>query len=228
MSTLPLVFRGDKIRALVVGGGEIALRKVQNLIEVEAQVTVISPIVISELQDICKENQSVRLLERLFCVGDTRLREHADPKKVAFNLVIAATDDPVTNEAISTECQAEGIPVNIVDVPELCTVYFSAVVREEPLQISISTEGKAPFLARHLKHELVDFAHRWAPRVRWGSTYRNWVKEHVAEFSQREEMLGRFLELNDAEIAAWDRKQPPVQMWESWAQELNIKLRETP
>lgn len=228
MSTLPLIFRGDRISALVVGGGEIALRKVQNLMEVGAHVTVIAPVVVPELKKLCHDNRNARLLERMFCTGDTRLRRHHDPKKAAFNLVIAATDDNATNRVISAECQAEGIPVNIVDVPELCTVYFAAVVRDEPLMIAISTEGKAPFLARHMKHELVDFTNHWAPRVRWGSTFRSWVKEHVSEFSQREEMLGNFLEISDAELATWDIDNPPVSLWEGWAAQLSIQLNEIP
>ncbi len=221
MSTLPLIFRGDRIRALVVGGGEVALHKVHKLREVGAHITIISQDVHPEIRALAKEHRSVRLLERLYCTGDTRLRRHHDPKKVAFNLVIAATDDPATNEAISAECQADGIPVNIVDVPELCTVYFAAVVRDEPLQLSISTEGEAPFLARHLKHELHDFAERWAPRVRWGSTFRRWVKEHVSEFSQREAMYDRFLAVSDSELAAWDSADPPHDLWQTWAAELN-------
>jgi siroheme synthase-like protein len=226
MSTLPLIFRGDRIRALVIGGGKIALHKVQNLMDVGAEVTVISPDVDPELNEICEKNRSIRLLDRKFALGDTRAKHHDNPGKVAYNLVIAATDDPATNEAISAECQADGIPVNVVDVPELCTAYFAAVVRDEPLLIAISTDGKAPFLARHLKHELADFAHKWAPRVRWGSTFRSWVKVHIPMFSQREEMLGKFLELSDPELAAWDIENPPVNLWQDWAEELNIQLRE--
>ncbi|HEX04478.1 MAG TPA: bifunctional precorrin-2 dehydrogenase/sirohydrochlorin ferrochelatase [Bacteroidetes bacterium] len=227
MSTLPLIFRGDRISALVVGGGQIALRKIQNLMEVGAHVTVIAPHVIPEIKEICHQNHYARLLERMFCTGDTRLRRHHDPRKVAFNLVIAATDDNATNKAISAECQADGIPVNIVDVPELCTVYFAAVVRDEPLMISISTEGEAPFLARHMKHELNDFTKHWAPRVRWGSTFRKWVKDQVSEFSQREKMLGTFLEVSDGELATWDIENPPLSLWEGWAAQLNIQLKKT-
>lgn len=219
MHTLPLVFRGDRLRALVVGGGTVALHKVEKLLEVGAHVTVIAPVVVPELEHLLESTRSARLLKRLFCTGDTRLRRRMDPKRTAFNLIIGATDDPAVNEAISAEAMAEGIPVNIVDVPELCSVYFAAQVRDEPLLVAISTQGEAPFLAKRLKDDVARVVDHWAPHARWAARFRAWVKDAVRDPDARLHLYDRFLDLDDAEIASWDVDNPPLELWNRWLSE---------
>jgi siroheme synthase-like protein len=85
-----------------------------------------------------------RVVERAFRPGDVR----------GHVLAVAATDDAAVNRRVHSACRRRGIPVNVVDVPELCTFIVPAVLRRGALTIAISTGGLSPTLARTLKRRL--------------------------------------------------------------------------
>ncbi|HEX2951528.1 MAG TPA: bifunctional precorrin-2 dehydrogenase/sirohydrochlorin ferrochelatase [Armatimonadota bacterium] len=122
---------------LVVGGGNVALRKVEGLLTADALVTVISPQVLTM-------PPSVTVL----------LREVTDDDIRHVTLVIAATDHHQLNAHIAEVARLRGILVNVVDAPQYCSFILPAVVRQGALQIAISTGGASPTLARKLRHEL--------------------------------------------------------------------------
>ncbi len=128
---------------LVVGGGEVGLRKVQTLLECGGRVTVVSPEVTEGL---------ARLAETGRIVWKERVYQTADVKDVF--LVIGATSDMAVNERISRDAASENILCNIADVPQACNFILPAVVRRGDLQLSVSTTGKSPAFAKHLKREL--------------------------------------------------------------------------
>lgn len=136
-----LVLRGRK--ALVVGGGRVALAKIRELRKAGALVTAVAP-------DFLPELAKFRGLRRRR--GPYR---PADLRGAA--VVIAATDDPAVNRAVSRDCRRQVIPVNVVDRPDLCTFFAASVFRRGPLQVAISTEGLAPGLAKSLRRELERF-----------------------------------------------------------------------
>ncbi|MBS1262109.1 MAG: Siroheme synthase [Calditrichaeota bacterium] len=211
---LPLIFRGDRIRALIVGGGVIAKRKAETLLEAGADtVTVIAPAFARELRELAGDSDAVTLVEREFRPGELR----AGPGGRPYTLAIGATDDPATNRAVSDEARAAGVPVNVVDVPELCTVFFAATVRDDPLLLAVSTAGHAPFLARGLKRDLHEFIGPRALRARWAARFRRWVRERVADPAARDALYDRFLATPDADIAAWSPDDPPFDLWRTWA-----------
>jgi uroporphyrin-III C-methyltransferase/precorrin-2 dehydrogenase/sirohydrochlorin ferrochelatase len=127
----------------VVGGGEVAARKVNQLLKAEAKVTVVAPELCSELSDRHTEQEIDHIAEAF-----------SDEHLASATLVIAATDDEVINQEISVLAQAKSIPVNVVDNPKLCSFIMPSVVDRSPVQIAISTGGASPVLARLLRARL--------------------------------------------------------------------------
>lgn len=128
---------------LVVGGGQVAERKVTGLLACSAHVTVISPVVSSELRKLA-EQKRICWLERKFRSGDC----------AAYNLVISAANDVTVNSQVAKECRSERIPVNIVDDPENCSFIVPAVLSRGELQLAVSSGGASPMLAGRIKEEL--------------------------------------------------------------------------
>jgi precorrin-2 dehydrogenase/sirohydrochlorin ferrochelatase len=127
-------------KAVVVGGGRVAARKVSALLKAGADVTVISPSLTPGLQRVLSEKKIAHL---------PRLYRHGDLKG-AF-LAIAATDSVETNRKVAAAAPAL---VNVVDVPSECNFIAPSVVRRGPLLIAISTSGASPAFARTLRKEL--------------------------------------------------------------------------
>ncbi|KAB0549960.1 uroporphyrinogen-III C-methyltransferase [Pseudomonas argentinensis] len=143
MDFLPLFHKLQNRRVLVVGGGEIALRKARLLADAGGTLRVVSPDVGSELRELVEEGAG-ELLLRGYEAGDLQ----------GVSLVIAATDDVPLNALISEQAQALGIPVNVVDAPALCSVIFPAIVDRSPLIVAVSSGGDAPVLARLIRAKI--------------------------------------------------------------------------
>ena len=143
MDTLPLGFRLKGQPCLVVGGGDIALRKVSLLLRAGGIVTLVAPEVLPALRAQVEA-----------AGGAVHLRPYASDDIADQTLVISATDDEALNAAVSQACQARRIPVNVVDSPALCTVIFPAIVDRSPLLIGISSNGVSPVLARILRGKI--------------------------------------------------------------------------
>ncbi|MDA8240509.1 MAG: bifunctional precorrin-2 dehydrogenase/sirohydrochlorin ferrochelatase [Nitrospiraceae bacterium] len=140
MNYYPAFLNLKSRKAVVVGGGKVAERKVSALLKAGADVTVISPSITPGLQ---KELSRKRImhLSRTYRRGDLR---------GAF-LAIAATDSPETNRRVSKDAPAL---VNVVDVPTECNFIAPSVVRRGPLLLAVSTSGTSPAFARTLRKEL--------------------------------------------------------------------------
>jgi len=130
-------------RCVVVGGGRVAERKVQALLECGAEVVVVAPKVSQAIGGLARQG-AVRLLSKTYKDGDL----------AGACLVVAAARAQV-NEAVSAEASRKRIPVNVVDDPQRCDFIVPAVVRRGPLLIAISSSGASPALARRLR-ELIE------------------------------------------------------------------------
>lgn len=124
---------------LVVGGGRIAFRKVQQLLAAGGDVTVLAPQIIEEFNDI-----SVTLIHREYTIGDA----------AQFRLVITATGNTPVDQAIFDECEELGIWVNSADDPQRCSFTLPAAFRRGPVMVTVSTGGASPALASFLRSEL--------------------------------------------------------------------------
>ncbi len=143
MDFLPLFHKLQNRRVLVVGGGEIALRKARLLADAGATLRVVSPDVGRELCELVEHG-----------AGELVLRGYQADDLNGVSLVIAATDDVPLNARISEQAQAIGIPVNVVDAPALCSVIFPAIVDRSPLIVAVSSGGDAPVLARLIRAKI--------------------------------------------------------------------------
>lgn len=143
MDFLPVFMKLRGRPSVVIGGGEVALRKVSMLLKADAAVTVVAPELCGELAEWCAAGR-VRHIPAVF----------APEQLEGAQLVIAATDDEAVNRAVSEAAQGRNIPVNVVDAPELCTFVVPSVVDRSPIVIAISSGGKAPVLARLVRARL--------------------------------------------------------------------------
>ncbi len=173
MQFLPLVHKLQGRPVLVVGGGEVALRKARLLAEAGACLRVVAPDVRRELQAMAGE-------QGVF------LRGYQSDDLQGVGLVIAATDDEPLNARISAEAQALGIPVNVVDAPALCSVIFPAIVDRSPLIVAVSSGGDAPVLARLIRAKI----ETWIPATygqlaNLGKRFRERVKQLFPDVQQR-------------------------------------------
>jgi precorrin-2 dehydrogenase len=128
---------------LVVGGGQVGTRKVGTLLRCGARVTVVSPAVTGEL---------ARLADRGHI--ELRLRDYQPADLEAVFLVIGATDDQDQNRRIHQDAEAAQRLCNIVDQPDLCNFVLPAVVAQGDLMVAISTSGRSPAFAKHLRRRL--------------------------------------------------------------------------
>ena len=138
------VFLDLKGRAcVIVGGGEIAERKIANLLECGAVITMVSPQVTPGIRAHAE-------------AGDIRweAREYADGDLKGAFLAIASTDDEDVNRAVHEEASREGIVLNVVDRTALCSFIAPAVVRRGEVTVALSTGGASPALARKLRETL--------------------------------------------------------------------------
>jgi uroporphyrin-III C-methyltransferase / precorrin-2 dehydrogenase / sirohydrochlorin ferrochelatase len=143
MGFLPIFLNIMDRPCLVVGGGVIAARKINQLIKAGANVTVVAPEICGEVQDLFKENR-IKHVAAIFSP------EHLDD----MVLIIAATDNQAINQQVSELAKSRNLPVNVVDNPALCTFIMPSVIDRSPVQIAISTGGASPILARLLRARL--------------------------------------------------------------------------
>jgi len=143
MAYVPIFLDVTGRRCLVIGGGEVAARKVLSLLEAGADVTVISPVVIEPLSNLARDGR-IRHLERDYEPGDM------------FDavLVYAASDDAELHRRLHTEARERGIPINVADAPALCTFIVPAVLTRGALKIAVSTEGASPAMASRIRQRL--------------------------------------------------------------------------
>ncbi|MDD4357812.1 MAG: bifunctional precorrin-2 dehydrogenase/sirohydrochlorin ferrochelatase, partial [Smithellaceae bacterium] len=130
-------------KCVVVGGGDVAARKISRLVDCSARVCVVSPGLVPQLDEL-KKNQ---LIEH---IHDEYRSEYLNDAA----LVIGATDNEAINASISRDARARRIPVNIVDDPQRCDFIMPSLIERGDLLIACSTGGQSPALARYLREEL--------------------------------------------------------------------------
>ncbi len=204
MKYLPLLFKSD-LSCLVVGGGQVAARKVESLAEMPGSITVIAPKISSLIETKISEG-SVCWLQREYHEGDCG----------GFELVIAATPFRDINRKVSEEARELGIPINAVDDPELSTVIFPAVWREGSLLVAVSTEGTAPFMAAEIRTRLAGSLRQMSRWVDLGGRFREIVRKEIQNPDHKMMLYRRFIEAGDPE----DFTDPPdsdnLGEWLTW------------
>lgn len=142
MEYLPVNLDLNQQHCLVVGGGDIALRKTKSLLTVGAKVTVVSPQIHPDLVELANTGELVVF---------------NGPYQADFlnnqRLVIAATDLQQVNLQVYQDAMKLNLLINVVDQPKLCNFIMSSIVNRGPLTVAISSSGTAPVLARMLREK---------------------------------------------------------------------------
>jgi precorrin-2 dehydrogenase/sirohydrochlorin ferrochelatase len=129
--------------AVVIGGGRIALQKIEGLVEAGADVTVISPEVLPAIDEYVKAGK-VKHIRRVYEPGDLE----------GYVIAFAATDDGVNNAAVREEGRQRRVWVNAVDDPPNCDFIMPGVIRRGELIVAISTSGLSPAMARKAREQV--------------------------------------------------------------------------
>ncbi len=198
MDYLPIFIDLRGHDCLVVGGGEVAARKIGLLREAGARVRVVAP----EVADAVR---------RMAAAGEIELHagafapEHLQGARV----VVAATADEEVNRRVSTLCQERGIPVNVVDDPALCSFIVPSIIDRSPVQVAVSTGGASPVLARLLRSRLETLIPSAYGRLgALAEDYREPVKARLPDVESRRRFWERVLAGPVAEmvLAGQDRQ----------------------
>ena len=162
-------------QCLVVGGGEVALEKVEGLLACDGAVTVVAPDACDEIRALAGDG-SIRWERRAYEPGDLEGRF----------LAIAATNDTDANIAVYDEAERRAMLVNVVDVPPLCNFILPAIVRTGPLAIAISTAGASPALAKRMKREIAEaYGEPYARLAVILNDARGWAKATLPTYQDR-------------------------------------------
>ena len=143
MEYLPVFLDVRDQPCLLVGGGEVAVRKSRLLLRAGAKLLVVAPELHPELDEALQRGE-VEWLARPFQSNDVE----------GARFVVAASDDEVVNAEVSRLAQAKAIPVNVVDNKSLCSAIMPSIVDRSPITVTISSAGYAPVLARLLRERI--------------------------------------------------------------------------
>jgi uroporphyrin-III C-methyltransferase / precorrin-2 dehydrogenase / sirohydrochlorin ferrochelatase len=143
MNYFPIFLDLTAQKVLVVGGGEVALRKVTLLERTGARITLVAPQVLPELKERAA-NGAIELAAREFLPEDLN----------GARLVIVATSRRAINRWIASLSEARGIPANVVDDLKASRFIVPAIIDRDPVLVAIATEGTSPVLARRLRERI--------------------------------------------------------------------------
>jgi uroporphyrin-III C-methyltransferase/precorrin-2 dehydrogenase/sirohydrochlorin ferrochelatase len=198
MKYFPVFLDATKLSTMVIGGGEVATRKIELLLKSTTNITIMS-------ESVCASIERLINLHNL-----TWLKQNYQAGHLAdINLVIAATDNTSVNQAIYQEATPLNILTNVVDQPELCTYITPAIIDRSPMIIALSSSGSSPILIRMLREQiektlpqaygrLADFSHKFRDHVKarvkglrnrrsfWENTLRGPIGQAVLDGQQQQ------------------------------------------
>ena len=175
MDLLPIFLNIKDKKCVVVGGGEVAFRKATLLLRAGADLHVVALSLSDELLKLCVAHD---------CTMTASEFDESDLSDAI--LVVAATDDLITNERVSVIASKLNIPVNVVDQPHLCSFIMPSIVDRSPIVVAISSGGTSPILTRKLK-ELNEsmIPGRIDKLAELLGSFRGRVKNEIGDFSER-------------------------------------------
>jgi uroporphyrin-III C-methyltransferase/precorrin-2 dehydrogenase/sirohydrochlorin ferrochelatase len=175
MDYFPIFVNLKQQPCLVVGAGEVAARKIALLCKAGAKITVIAD-VISDSVLAMTTSHNLILVQKSFTASDVN----------GFRLVVSATNDEKTNQAVAKAATDQAILVNVVDNPALCSFIFPAIIDRSPLIAAVSSGGASPVLARLLRAKIESMIPAGFGRLaHLAETFRNSVKEKITVPAQR-------------------------------------------
>ena len=178
MLTYPVYIILEGRDVLVVGGGDVALRKIESLLEAGARVKAVALDVDERISALAKARPELTVEIRGYLKGEA----------ARYFLIVAATNSEETNKAVASDAAEAGRLVNVVDQPELCNFIVPSVFRRGDLSVAISTGGASPALSRRIRQRLeAAFPERFAVLVELLAELRSELQRTVPDFEERGE-----------------------------------------
>ena len=142
----PIFLKLENMRLLVVGGGRVALEKLNSVLTNSplTEIKIIAPKICREIKEQAYSHASVCYEERKVVTSDIDLAQ----------IIIVAVDDRSVSEWVQSRANESGKLINVADTPDLCDFYLGSIVNKGHLKIAISTNGKSPTIAKRLKEIL--------------------------------------------------------------------------
>ena len=194
---------GQKCR--IVGGGIVACRKEEVLLEYGPEITVVAPVMSERITRLAEaaaasggavagdDTEGTEISKsrvRLLC------REFSECDLETADFVVAATADEALNRQISERCKAMRIPVNVVDVREECSFIFPALIKDSDITVGISTGGSSPTIAQYLKRSFREAVPEgFGKLAKQLGSYRELVKDRVDSLPVRTEIFREMVSL---------------------------------
>jgi len=176
MKRFPLFVNLDKLPVLVVGGGDIAERKINLIIKANANVEVLARKFTPNVEQIISKKKLKKIKKSL----------DISTLSSNYSLIIAATDNKQVNKKLFNFAKKNNILINVVDQPELCTCTFGSIVERGDLVVAISTGGSAPVFARNLREKLETLLPQSTKQlIDFSSTIREKVIRSFSQFNKR-------------------------------------------
>ncbi|HEX6092617.1 MAG TPA: NAD(P)-dependent oxidoreductase, partial [Dongiaceae bacterium] len=189
MNYFPAFFDLRERRALIVGGGEIAARRLRLLLKAGAKVTVVAPRIAEEIETAISDG-AVAAIRRGFVAGDI----------TGHTVVFSATGREDVDERVAEAARTAGVPVNVTDRAELSSFIVPAIVERDPVVIGISTGGAAPVLASRVRESIERLLPARLGRLaEFASSFRRGVRSRLPEAANRFRFWDHFF---DGPIAA--------------------------
>ncbi|MGO3282805.1 MAG: uroporphyrinogen-III C-methyltransferase [Psychrobacter sp.] len=190
MNTFPLFFKLETRKVLIVGGGDVALRKADLLSRAGACITVLAPSIDHDIEALLSDSKHQLIYEN-----------YNKSYMSGARIIIAATDEETLNHQIHADATERNIPVNVVDTPHLCDFIFPAIVDRNPIVIGISSNGKAPVLARLLRARLETLIPQgYGKLAKLAGEFRSEVKAKIPTLTGRRQFWERAFEGKVSEL----------------------------
>jgi precorrin-2 dehydrogenase/sirohydrochlorin ferrochelatase len=210
MVKYPIFLKMEGRRAVVIGAGTVALRKVQVLLETGAHLIVIAERIDPAIEVLCRKNENAQLIKSPYS------REYL----AGATLAIAATNNHQLNKQIYRDCQNVNVLCNVVDAPDLCDFFAPAVLQRGDLQIAISTNGICPSYSAHIRKKLEEiFTDKHALFLAELECLRAKVIGEVPEEADRKALMGKLTDDDSLHIFMTNG----ADEWRRYANELITK-----
>ena len=206
MAKYPIFLELGSRRVVVIGGGTVAVRKVQALLAAGARVVVVAERIDDMLTALCRGMDAELIMSK-----------YSKNYLAGALLAIAATNNNDLNKQIYKDCQELEVLCNVVDVPEFCDFFVPAVVKRGDLQIAIGTEGRCPAYAGHIRKKLeAIFTEQHGEFLAELEKLRKKVIQEVPDPSDRKTVLGQ---LADDESFEYFAENGPAK-WQTFADKM--------
>jgi precorrin-2 dehydrogenase/sirohydrochlorin ferrochelatase len=211
MAKYPIFLELGSRRVVVIGGGAVAVRKVQALLTAGARVVVVAEHIDDMLTALCQGTDAELIKSK-----------YSKSYLAGALLAIAATNNNELNKQIYKDCQELEVLCNVVDVPELCDFFVPAVVKRGNLQIAIGTEGQCPAYAGHTRKKLETiFTEQHGQFLEELEKLRKQIIENVADSADRKTVLGQLADDESFEYFV----ENGTDQWHAFADELIYNLQ---